>query len=71
MTKFLEAQKDQIYVVRQGDNLSLIAERFGIPLTALIIWNQIDISRPLQPGDRLVVYRSVADSTQQERGADP
>lgn len=71
MSKFLAAQKNRIYIVQEGDNLSLIAERFGIPLTVLIIWNQIDIRRPLHPGDRLVVYRSVTDSTKDERVTEP
>jgi len=55
--KYRATQKEQIYVVKDGDNLSLIAERFGVPLAALIIWNRIDIRRPIHPGDRLVVYR--------------
>lgn len=57
MEKFLSAQKDRIYVVQEGDSLSLIADKFGIPLAALIIWNQLDIRRPIHPGDRLVIYR--------------
>jgi len=45
----------RVYVVRPGDNLSLIAERFGVPLQALRIWNRIDLRKPIHPGDRLVV----------------
>ena len=55
--KFLAAQKERVYIVKKGDNLSSIAERFGIPLTALIIWNRIDIKRPIHPGDRLIIYQ--------------
>ncbi len=55
--KYQAAQKEQIYIVEKGDNLSLIADRFGVPLAALIIWNRIDIRRPIHPGDRLVVHR--------------
>ena len=57
LDKFVSAQKDRIYVVQEGDNLSLIADKFGIPLAALIIWNQLDIWRPIHPGDRLIIYR--------------
>jgi len=45
-----------IYIVRPGDSLSLIAERFGVPLMSLLIWNRLDMNRPIHPGDRLVVY---------------
>ena len=55
--KYLQTRKEKIYIVKNGDNLSTIADRFGIPLAALIIWNRIDIRRPIHPGDRLVVYR--------------
>jgi hypothetical protein len=55
--KFLETQKKKVYIVKKGDNLSVIADRFGIPLAALIIWNRIDIKRPIHPGDRIIVYR--------------
>jgi hypothetical protein len=55
--KYLAARKNKIYIVKKGDNLSVIADRFGIPLAALIIWNRIDIKRPIHPGDRLIIYR--------------
>ncbi len=54
--KFQAAQKDRIYVVREGDNLSAIAERFDIPLQALLIWNRLDLKRPIHAGDRLIIY---------------
>lgn len=51
------AERNQhIYVVRNGDNLSVLAERFGVPLLSLLIWNRIDPSHPIHPGDRLVVH---------------
>ena len=55
--KFLATRENKIYIVKEGDNLSMIADRFGIPLAALIIWNRIDLKRPIYPGDRLIVYR--------------
>ena len=51
--KDLETQR--IYVVRPGDHLTAIAERFGVPLQALLIWNRLDIRKAIHPGDRLVV----------------
>ena len=56
LIKDLHGQREErIYVVRPGDNLSLIAERFGVPLQALRIWNRLDLRKPIHPGDRLVV----------------
>ena len=52
----------RVYVVREGDNLSLIADRFGVSLSSLLIWNRIDPRRTLHPGDRLMVYPDMADS---------
>lgn len=55
--KFIAARHEKTYIVKKGDNLSAIAEKFGIPLAALVIWNRIDINRPIHPGDRLIIYK--------------
>jgi len=47
--------EQRVYVVRPGDNLSAIAERFGVPIQALRIWNRLDLRKTIHPGDRLVV----------------
>ena len=47
---------DRIYVIKEGDNLSSIAEKFDVPLAVLIIWNSIDLNKPIHPGDRLIIY---------------
>ena len=57
--------RERIYVVRQGDNLSTIAERFNVPLPALIIWNRLQSKKHIYPGDRLVIY-SVEIGSQEE-----
>jgi hypothetical protein len=54
--KFLETQRESVYVVKEGDNLSSIAEKFHIPLQSLLIWNHLDLGRPIHPGDRLIIY---------------
>jgi len=53
--RFSLSQNERIYVVRKGDNLSSIAEKFNIPLAALIIWNRIDLKHPIHPGDHIIV----------------
>ena len=52
----LSNEKERLYVVKEGDNLSSIAERFDVPLTSLIIWNRLNPRRHIYPGQRLVIY---------------
>jgi membrane-bound lytic murein transglycosylase D len=47
---------DRIYVIKEGDNLTSIAEKFDVPLAVLIIWNRVDLNDPIHPGDRLIIY---------------
>lgn len=49
-------QTERIYIVKEGDNLSSIADQFRVPLPALLIWNRLDIRRPIHPGDRLIIH---------------
>lgn len=58
--KWLAENQQRVYVVQQGDNLTTIAERFNVPLPALMIWNRLDGKKPIHPGDRLVIYPSEA-----------
>lgn len=53
---WLASKKDFVYIVKQGDNLSSIADRFGVPLAALIIWNKLDLKAHIYAGDRLIIY---------------
>ncbi|MBW2584206.1 MAG: LysM peptidoglycan-binding domain-containing protein, partial [Deltaproteobacteria bacterium] len=53
--------KEHVYVVKEGDNLSAIAERFNVPLPALIIWNRLEKNKHIYPGDRLVIYPQNAE----------
>jgi hypothetical protein len=50
------------YTVRAGDNLSAIAERFEVPLPALLIWNNLSSRQTIHPGDRLIIYKQVAET---------
>ena len=54
--EWLAENQQRVYVVQQGDNLTNIAERFNVPLPALLIWNRLDGKKPIHPGDRLVIY---------------
>jgi len=48
--------QQRIYVIRKGDSLSSIAEKFEVPLAAILIWNRLDLSQPIHPGDRLIIH---------------
>ncbi len=62
LAAYLSERRQRVYVVQSGDNLSSIAERHNVPLAALLIWNRIDTTRVIHPGDRLVIYpRSLND----------
>jgi membrane-bound lytic murein transglycosylase D len=63
--QWLAENQERVYVVKEGDNLTAIAERFNIPMPALLIWNRLDAKEPIHPGDRIVIYPSevIIDST--------
>jgi len=46
----------RIYVVQSGDSLSSIAAKFDVPLKSLLIWNKVDMSKPIHPGNRLLIF---------------
>jgi membrane-bound lytic murein transglycosylase D len=52
----LANNEEQIYIVKKGDSLSSIAERFNVPLPALLIWNGLNPKKDIYPGDRLIIY---------------
>lgn len=61
---YVRTREKRIYVVQSGDSLSTIADKFEVPLAALIIWNRIDHERPIHPGDRLVIHPDRLDQIQ-------
>ncbi len=54
--QWLAENRERVYVVKKGDNLSAIAERFNVPLPALIIWNRLKLRKHIQPGQHLIIY---------------
>jgi len=49
-------QKEHVYIVKKGENLSSIAADFGVPLPALLIWNHLGSKKQVKPGDRLLIF---------------
>ena len=58
LADYAASEKSHTYIVRQGDNLTSIAERFDVPLAAIILWNRLDPRRPIHPGDSLKIYKN-------------
>jgi hypothetical protein len=54
---WLAKQRERIYVVKEGDSLSSIADRFDVPVLAIIFWNRLDPEEPIHPGDELIIHR--------------
>ena len=48
-------QPQRTYTVKKGDTLLGIADRFSVPLRALLVWNRLTFNSRIYPGDRLVI----------------
>jgi hypothetical protein len=63
LTALIEAdtkiRNQRVYVVKEGDSLTGIAQKFEVPLAALLIWNRIGLSKVIHPGQRLVIFPAV------------
>lgn len=49
------ARREIVYVVKRGEYLSAIAERFNVPLSDLLRWNNLRYNSPIHPGQRLII----------------
>lgn len=47
------------YRVRNGDNLSVIAHKFGVSVPELRQWNKLPISKPLKIGKKLKIIKPI------------
>lgn len=55
--KWRQEYKMHIYIVKKGDSLSAIAERFHVTLPALMAWNDLSPGKYIHPGEKLVIYQ--------------
>ncbi|HEY5810374.1 MAG TPA: LysM peptidoglycan-binding domain-containing protein [Povalibacter sp.] len=51
------ASQSTTYVVRKGDTLSRIANKFRVSMSDLLGWNSLQPTSVIKPGQRLVMYR--------------
>jgi membrane-bound lytic murein transglycosylase D len=54
--QWLAENRQRVYVVKDGDSLSAIAEKFQVPLPALILWNRLKLREHIHPGQHLIIY---------------
>jgi LysM repeat protein len=50
-----QTEETVVYVVKEGDSLGAIAERFSVPLSEVSRRNQLDPKKPIRPGQRLSI----------------
>jgi len=55
-SQWLADRKANIYIVKKGDNFFSLAERFKVPIQAILAWNRITVKKKLNPGDRLIIF---------------
>jgi hypothetical protein len=55
MSRMPEKREEMVYVVKEGDTLSEIAERHKVSVADVRAWNRLDPKKPIQPGMRLVI----------------
>jgi len=59
LQEWLVIKNENIYTVQEGDHLSSIAEKFGVPLKTIQIWNRLEDHATLFPGDRLIIIKNL------------
>jgi LysM repeat protein len=62
--QWLAARDKQIYVVKEGDTLTSIAERFKVPVSALVEWNRLQPKATIRPGDKVIVRKAGAEAAE-------
>ena len=50
-----------VHVVRKGETLSQIADRYGVGLSKVKAWNNLNDSRFIYPGQKIVIYTTAAN----------
>ncbi len=51
----------QTYIVKRGDSLTKIADKYGVKVGELLEWNNLQRSGYLQAGQKLTIYSEDAN----------
>jgi hypothetical protein len=60
MNQMPEKRGEVVYVVKEGDTLSEIAERHRVSVSDVRTWNRLDPKKQIQPGMRLTIFNQEA-----------
>lgn len=69
LKNYLSAKEKSVYIVKPGDSLSAIADKHGVPLLSLVIWNRLDLRRPIHPGQKLIIHQEAVQGEEEEETA--
>jgi hypothetical protein len=62
MDRMPEKRGEVVYVVKEGDTLSGIAERHKVSVADVRAWNRLEQKKPIQPGMRLTILNQEVPS---------
>ena len=58
----IDINRNIVYTVKRGDNLSLIAQKYKVKVSQIRDWNDLNEKDILQPGDKLTITINVVNS---------
>jgi membrane-bound lytic murein transglycosylase D len=58
----IDIDREVVYTIKKGDNLSTIAYKFDVSTKELKLWNNIDNDKPIQPGQKLKIVVNIINS---------
>jgi len=58
----IDIDRNIFYTVKQGDNLSMIAQKYKVKVSDIRAWNDLSEGYVLQPGDKLTITINVVNS---------
>ncbi|MDC1449451.1 LysM peptidoglycan-binding domain-containing protein [Candidatus Thioglobus sp.] len=58
----VDINRDIFYTVKEGDNLSRIAQKYNVKIAEIRSWNDLNEEYILQPGDKLTITINVVNS---------
>jgi membrane-bound lytic murein transglycosylase D len=58
----MDIDRNIFYTVKEGDNLSKIAQKYNVKVLDIRAWNDLSEGYILQPGDKLTITINIVNS---------